>query len=135
MKLQFFIALAITANFFVISESNAFFFDNKQAIYSCENEEDAKLCNKNCSAIGRDLEVKVDLKQKKILKTYYENGRPIGSSVEKNSSNTECDIFDEKNWVCTTLLQGIGSYSTHSMSNGKYLYKNYGRHKQFSCTK
>lgn len=132
-----FIALLI-----ISTSSIAGWFDGKLTLYSCKSMADANACDTSCINDDMKVEIKVDKKDKKILATYFEGGQQQGSIIyETSQPYTECSIFDDKNWKCSTSIppiRGISGYysTTTSMTNGRY-YQDYPFEKppKYRCAK
>jgi hypothetical protein len=128
----------LALSFFISINSYAGLFDSKLTMYECSNEQDANACNSSCKKSNLTVEYKVDKKQNKIFKIHYYDGKQSGSSIyETIRPYSECSIFDEKNWSCTTLMPatpGIaGIYSTKTMANGRVFMQD--SQKSFRCEK
>jgi len=108
-------------------------FDNKLKMYECENPIDANACNSFCKKTSVAFEFKVDKKQNKIFQIIYYEGKQSGSSIfETSKPYTECSIYDEKNWSCSTVI-GFSRYTKTTMANGIVTMQE--DHKSFKCAK
>jgi hypothetical protein len=61
--------------------------------------------NPNClDESASVVRVKVDKSSNKVLMTYYKNELPTESDI---FGKDNCEIFDEKNWVCRSSDSGL----------------------------
>lgn len=107
------VALACQAN-----AAHAFWGDGWLKVYDCENEYQARSCQR-CK-LNKKLLIKLVVKQQKstVFMQVKENG--VISPPDDLGKNGTCAVIDDKNWSCSS--QGIaGGYTAkEGMAAGTY---------------
>ena len=91
-------------------------FDGKLDLYKCSSTVAANACDGGCQKMNEaKVKFKVDIKQKAVLASYYQNGNQVSSSIFD-----DCKIFNDQNWVCSNGDQTVGITAEQKMVNGVF---------------
>ena len=111
--------------------------DGRLDNYDCKSEQDAISCNNKCKRMkstGIDFQnsFKINVAKNIVMHSQYNNGENFSNSILEN-----CQIVDEKNWICKDSFGG--KWVTQQMKNGVYSFvrpdDKAGSFMQFSCSK